>query len=206
MKSNVFLVFLFIALIGAVVTWAAFLGEISVDDMEYAALLQKQNSALAKQLENEMNAPMRQKDDFCAAWKAEVIALPIAGTAPKWSAELLDKAEKGNIEAQSRLGAVFLFGYGTTQSDQEAFKWFEKAAASGDKQAQGHLGTIYASGKGVSQDFVQAYFWLSLASVQGNSWAHKYCYEARGNLTPADLDKTNSNVLAWLKEKKLLQL
>src|SRR5579859_1368502 len=83
-------------------------------------------------------------------------------------------AENGVAEAQFWLGVAFEqhLWFGVTD-EQEALKWFRKAAEhvpdlGGAGQGRNNLGILYADGDGVPKDCVQAYMWFSLAGNNDN--------------------------------------
>lgn len=53
--------------------------------------------------------------------------------------------------------------------EEEALKYFQRAAAYGDKLSQHFLALMYWNGDGVDRDPVQAYVWADLAAERGNS-------------------------------------
>ena len=62
-------------------------------------------------------------------------------------AELRQKAESGNAQAQSLLGAYYAKGIGVPEDPVEAVKWFRKAAAQGEPTAQYNLGLCCYQGR-----------------------------------------------------------
>ncbi len=82
-----------------------------------------------------------------------------------------EAAEKGNAEAQFRLGWCYRNGYGLTKSDTEAIKWYHKAAEQGHAQAQNNLGFCYKHGLGVAKNYTEAANWYRKAAIQGNVMA-----------------------------------
>lgn len=85
---------------------------------------------------------------------------------------LKDLAERGNSDAQYRLGRIYETGLVTGEPDvQEAKRWFEKAAAQGVVKAKGELGHLYLEGVGVLQDFDKARSLLEEAAADGNAKA-----------------------------------
>jgi len=89
------------------------------------------------------------------------------------------KAEKGEAEAQVRLGASYFIGQGVEQDYTEAVKWLQKAAEQGVARAQVFLGSAYANGQGVAQDQAEALKWYRKAAEQDDSAAQVYlgmCY------------------------------
>ena len=58
-------------------------------------------------------------------------------------------------------------GYGVSQDDSEAVKWYRKAAEQGDADAQYNLGWMYKNGYGISQDDSEAVKWFRKVAEQG---------------------------------------
>ena len=85
---------------------------------------------------------------------------------PAMVEEVRGKAEKGDAEAQDRLG--YFYARGVVGKDYtEAAKWYRKAAEQGLAAGQYHLGDCYAKGKGVTGDPVEALKWYRKAADQG---------------------------------------
>jgi TPR repeat protein len=85
--------------------------------------------------------------------------------------ELRPLAERGNAEAQYRIGRMYEFGRGYPQDKAQGIAWIRKAAAQNHADAQQELGFIYATGDGVKQDDVQAVEWFRKAATQGDATA-----------------------------------
>jgi len=85
--------------------------------------------------------------------------------------ELRPAAERGDAEAQYRLGRMYEFGQGVPVDKAQAMTWFRKSVAQGNASAQLELGVIYATGDGVAQDDVQAVAWFRKAAMQGDATA-----------------------------------
>ena len=81
------------------------------------------------------------------------------GNAAKW---FMKAAEQGNVQAQTKLGALFLTGQGVPKDEEKAAIWFGKAAEKGDARAQFHMGLL-------SQDEIKAVEWLRKAANQGDT-------------------------------------
>ena len=60
-------------------------------------------------------------------------------------------------------------GRGVTKDEDEAVKWFRKAADQGDAAAQCNLGNMYAEGRGVTKDEAEAVKWFRKAAERGHS-------------------------------------
>ena len=73
---------------------------------------------------------------------------------------VLAAAEKGDAEAQEKLGRFYEFGKGTEEDVEQAIKWYEKAADQGNAKAQEALGYCYFYGNGIEEDYDKAFFYL----------------------------------------------
>ena len=80
--------------------------------------------------------------------------------------EFKAKAEKGDAEAQFKLGGCYRLGVGVAKEAPEAVKWYRKAAEQGHAQAQNNLGICYYTGNGVTSDMVEAAKWFRKAAEQ----------------------------------------
>lgn len=80
-------------------------------------------------------------------------------------------AERGDPEAQYRIGRMYEFGNGYAQDKAQGIAWIRKAAAQGHVDAEQELGVVYATGDGVPQDDVQAVAWFRKAAEQGDATA-----------------------------------
>lgn len=80
---------------------------------------------------------------------------------------LRKQAERGNADAQVKLGECYAKGQGIPKDSAEAARWYRKAAEQGDARAQERLGLCYSNGEGVPQDFFEAVRWYRKAAEQG---------------------------------------
>ena len=76
-------------------------------------------------------------------------------------------AEQGNAAAQFNLGLMYEKGDGVQKDEQEAARWYYKAALQGHVGAQLNLGTMYDEGKGVAEDNRKAAQWYNQAATKG---------------------------------------
>jgi TPR repeat protein len=86
---------------------------------------------------------------------------------PKEFKSLKALAEKGDVDAQYKLGMMCYNGDGVEQDFKEAFKWLKKAVDQGHARAQNSLGFMYDRGQGVPKDFKVAVKWFQKAADQG---------------------------------------
>jgi TPR repeat protein len=85
--------------------------------------------------------------------------------------ELVEKANKGDAEAQTALAERYQKGEGVPKNDAEAAKWYQKAAEQGNPDAQANLGLMRANGEGGSRNYGEAVEWYRKAAEQGNEKA-----------------------------------
>ena len=82
-------------------------------------------------------------------------------------AEIKARAEKGDIEAQKKMGLMYMTEDGVAQDLDQAAKWYRMAAEKGDASAQMVLSSFYENGHGVLKDQATALMWLMKAVNQG---------------------------------------
>lgn len=80
-------------------------------------------------------------------------------------------AEKGDAQAQLRLGMAYLNGVGVKPNLAVGLSWVERAAAQGLADAQYVLGVIHQSGRGTVQNFPVAFQWYERAAQQNHAQA-----------------------------------
>ncbi len=85
--------------------------------------------------------------------------------------ELRPLAERGNAEAQYRIGLMYEFGRGYPVDKTQGIVWLTRAAAQGHTAAQQELGVIYTTGDGVAKDDAKAVEWFRKAAAAGNPTA-----------------------------------
>ena len=68
---------------------------------------------------------------------------------------------------------MYAHGKGVLKDDNEAAKWYRRAAERGMATAQFNLGLMYSKGKGVPQNDVIAHMWYNIASSNGSKTAKK---------------------------------
>ena len=86
--------------------------------------------------------------------------------------EELDSKMKSYI--QYRIGILYHFGKGVTQSATLAVQWYKKATETKNQWAEYQLGRIFLFGMdGIEPDREQAIEWLTLSAEHGNESAQK---------------------------------
>ena len=81
-------------------------------------------------------------------------------------AKLRSKANSGNIDAQSRIG--FLYLEDSHLNYAEAFKYLKMSAEHGDSRSQLLLGDMYHHGLGITKNDSEALKWYSKSAEQEN--------------------------------------
>lgn len=112
-------------------------------------------------------------------------------------------AERGDPEAQTRMGLLLEMGLGgeteraREEEDFRARRWYRKAAEQGHKLAQHSLGSMYLWGIGGVKDPESAADWLERAAEQGvvEAQVKLAALYADGRDVRFDLDKA----VAWLR-------
>jgi TPR repeat protein len=78
---------------------------------------------------------------------------------------LTKAAEQGNMDAQLKLGKMYLEGQGVPQDDDVAVAWIRKSAEQDHEWALCQLGWMYLEGQGVPQSAEAADFFLKAAEL-----------------------------------------
>lgn len=82
-------------------------------------------------------------------------------------------AERGDANAQFKLGLAYIKCSRSHQDKSEGARWLQRAADQGHVGGQVNLGVAYALGTGVLQDPVMAHMWFNLAAAKGNEQARE---------------------------------
>ena len=123
--------------------------------------------------------------------------------------EWLPLAEKGDAQSQVLIGEILALGLGTKQDDEEAVRWFRRAAEQNYPRGQYSLGSMYYRGQGVPQDFEAAARWYRPAAQKGQQEAmvslHDLYYRGladRPDIPQPDIAKHTANpIVADLKDE-----
>ena len=89
-----------------------------------------------------------------------------------YSPELVKKAEGGDADAQSRLGACYFFGHGVAKDQKKAVKWWLKSAGQTNAWGMFYLTRCYYFGTGVDKDEKMASSWAAKSAEHGDDWAN----------------------------------
>jgi hypothetical protein len=101
----------------------------------------------------------------CAALLANAASAAADSASDQHMADrYLQAAKSGDDAAQFYLGALYSAGVGLPRSDEEAFRWFSRAADQGHSHAMLITSGLYAIGRGVQKDYVRAYEYAYIVS------------------------------------------
>lgn len=130
---------------------------------------------------------------------------------PTTEEEDLEKAEAGDLLAQTRLGERYLFGKVDEATGQTsyfwgyAFKWFRNAAERGHADAQYQLGWMYENVAelnrwvpGEERSLAKALYWYGKAVGQGEAAAY-YTYAKVGLARLLEIEGKYAEALKWYK-------
>ena len=112
-----------------------------------------------------------------------------------------ESAEKGDSDAQYKLGLLYLTGNGALQDFDEAARWLKLAAEQGYALAQYELGLIYRTGHGFAIDPVKSYMWLNLAAAAGIQQAVMARDEVMRSLSAKQLAQAQKISREWLASR-----
>ena len=104
-----------------------------------------------------------------------VISLALATQSPAQTAkeeqealtQLQAKADKGDAQAQLKLGGMYATGEGVDRDFRKATKYYRKAADQGLARAEYELALDYVNGYGIKEDPREALKWFRKAASQG---------------------------------------
>jgi TPR repeat protein len=102
------------------------------------------------------------------------VAVPIPSTQPSPPIDLAGlkaKAERGDIQAQTRLGQAFAQGDGVGRDYQQAARWYGQAASNGNVQGEVMFGELCQAGQGTRRDLANAARWFTKAAQDGSTAA-----------------------------------
>ena len=102
--------------------------------------------------------------------------------------------DEEDTEACYKLGQMYQSGRGVVKDNNEAFKWYKKAAERGHKEAQFGLGNMYCKDEGVEQDYIEAYKWYILSSNQGCTEAIQAKDKIKTEMTSENISEAEKRV------------
>jgi len=130
-------------------------------------------------------------------WAFIFLLVLLAGCSKSDFERFMEKAEKGDADAQVFVGNCYALGDGVAADIGQAMSWYRKAALNGHAQTQCDIGVRYLYGMGVAKDEIEAYAYFALAETSNE--------QARKNLAFLKNQLSGGDLLLGLKRKKELQ-
>jgi putative methionine-R-sulfoxide reductase with GAF domain len=131
------------------------------------------------------------------------LSAPASGAA---SFELMRQmAQRGDAVAENALGLRYFQGdekNGLERDENQAFRWFSRAANHGSLSAQAKLGFLYWGGRGVSKNVNQAYFWTALARARGDQETKDLASVLASGMTRSQAAAIEQQADLWLQQHK----
>lgn len=81
--------------------------------------------------------------------------------------DALQKAERGDVDAQHYVAMAYQHGLGVERDERAAIGWYEKAAAAGSAHAMSEAGVLFE----LRRDYARAFEWYSRAASARNAHA-----------------------------------
>lgn len=107
-------------------------------------------------------------------------------------------AERGDAQAQFKLGLAYADGQGVARDQSEAVRWWRAAAGQDHVKAQVMLGFMHYEGRGVDRDLVEALMWLVIAAARGNRDARQGEKTVAALMEPEDVAEARRRARTWL--------
>lgn len=116
--------------------------------------------------------------------------------AQKW---WLIAAERGNVEAQYRMGLYCCGGYVTKKDFRQAFYWYSMAAKQGHPKSQYNIALFYQYGTGTRRNCKRAYHYYNMTSNQTeNSFKQLWLFQTlKMELENVIKDYCNNHIGKW---------
>jgi len=100
-------------------------------------------------------------------WAAVSDILSCEVFSPDAAKNHMEKAEKGDAQAQCFLGMMYSNGNQVKKDLKKAAKWWRKSAEQGHALSQAFLALSYFRGEGVPKDLITGYAWIHIAEING---------------------------------------
>jgi len=109
----------------------------------------------------------------------------------------LPLAERGNSEAQNKIGYMYYHGMGVPADKRAAFEWLHASASNGNFEAQRRVAWMYENAEGVDRNLNEAVNWYRRAAGRGNAKAQLRMgkYYLSGKVVTRNDDKA----IQWIK-------
>jgi TPR repeat protein len=129
-----------------------------------------------------------------------LISFFASGVEQKSFSQYLRLAQRGNPEAQNRVGVAYYKGDGVRKDYREAFNWFLKSARNGHARAAYNLGWCYLNNEGGSraENLKKAVYWFRKSAEKGDASGQNAlgaCYSLGQGV-----EKNDQKAFYWIKK------
>jgi GAF domain len=118
---------------------------------------------------------------------------------PAWLEQVRQRAERGDSDAELKLGAAYADSQNGAQNYSEAVKWLTRSADHGNATAAAVLGAFDWAGRSVSGGYIDAFMWSAIAQAEGDEASSYRVTILQSRMSPAELAEANRRAAAWLK-------
>ena len=112
------------------------------------------------------------------------------------------QAEKGDAEAQFNVAEAYRKGDIVDQDEQQAAKWYARAANQGYAEAMFDMGFVYRGGNGMAMDKVLSYMWFYLSMKNGDTRATGLMNDLAWSMTEDEIKQGRQKAGEWKPEKE----
>jgi GAF domain len=116
-----------------------------------------------------------------------------------WFEEVRQRAERGDSDAELKLGAAYANDQNGAENYTEAVKWLMRSADHGNVTAAAVLGAFDWAGRGGTQGYIDAYMWSAIAQAQGDEASSYRVAILQSRMSPAELAVARQRTTAWLR-------
>jgi len=121
-------------------------------------------------------------------------------------AQLQELAAHGDAAAENAIGLLYAQGdakQAIGQDENQAARWFTRAAEDGSVPAQYKLSLLYWGGHGVPRDMNKAYFWAVLARAGGQDGSKDLAKVLANGMTRAQAASIEQQAEIWYQQHEL---
>ena len=112
-------------------------------------------------------------------------------------------AQRGHVDAQSKLGWMFTIGKSVPRNNLVALTWLRRASERGDAEAQHRRGQdVQISGKELLKAMSQRTPMFSMADAKGHKASRKARHKLARKMTPSQLAESQRRAREWQSKTK----
>jgi hypothetical protein len=129
-----------------------------------------------------------------------------ASSMPSWLEEVHQRAERGDSDAELKLGAAYANGQNGAGNYTESVKWLMRSADHGNVTAAAVLGAFDWAGRGATQGYIDAYMWSAIAQAEGDEASSYRVTILESRMSPDELAEAKRRASTWLRTHRQVSL